>query len=116
MYNEQIANRIRNIFDQMAVEYEEKKMFGGLSFMVNDKMCCGILKGELVIRIPRDRFDEILKKPHVREMDFTGRTMKSLLYIEEKGFNTDKAMKQWLEIGLEFVNSPDTKPRKKSEP
>ena len=83
----------------------EKKMFGGLSFLLNGKMCCGVLKDILVVRINPEQSDKFLKKPHVRPMDFTGRPMKGFLYVSSDGCKTDKQLDSWIEHGFAYAAS-----------
>src|SRR6266571_9345667 len=73
-YNEELAGRVRaSLADRTDVE--EKKMFGGLSFMVAGQMCCGVLKNDLIVRIEPTEFDKLVALPRVRPFDFTGRPM-----------------------------------------
>ena len=77
-YNELLADRIRKVFIDEEVSFDEKKMMGGLTFMVNDKMCVGVSKDDLMARIDPEKYSEALEKKSCREMDFTGRPMKDL--------------------------------------
>jgi TfoX/Sxy family transcriptional regulator of competence genes len=100
-YNEALADRIReSIADQPNVE--EKKMMGGLTFMVNDKMCVGILKDDLMIRIDPEIEAQVLEKPAARQMDFTGRPMKGYILVDESGIKTRKDMDYWIGLALDF--------------
>ena len=74
-YDEKLAARVRGALAGRG-GVEEKKMFGGLTFMLRGKMCCGVLKGDLVLRVGPDRAAGALKSPHARPFDFTGRPMK----------------------------------------
>jgi len=103
-YNEQLASRLRAILAaQPAVE--EKKMFGGVSFMVNDQMCCGVLKDDLIVRIGEERNDEALAKPHVRPFDFSGRPMVGMVYVGVQALDSDQALRGWVELGLDYVKA-----------
>ncbi len=73
-YDEELVGRIRAALADRT-DVEEKKMFGGLSFMVAGQMCCGVLKNDLVVRIEPAEFDKLIAQPHVRAFDFTGRPM-----------------------------------------
>jgi len=79
-YSEKIADRIRESLQQ-APEVEEKKMFGGVCFMVNGKMCMGVIKDEMMCRIDPQKEPEVLEKNGCRPMDFTGRPMKGYVYV-----------------------------------
>ena len=101
-YDETTAFRIREaLADQTGVT--EKKMFGGLAFMVNGHMCCGLAKGELMVRVGPDQYEECLAQPHAREMDFTGRPMRGIIYVESDGYESDEELRAWVERGLAFV-------------
>ena len=80
MYSEVLAARVRtSLAGQNGLE--EKRMFGGLTFMVNGNMCCGVLNDYLVVRVGPDRFADALSRPHARPMDFTGRPLKGMVYV-----------------------------------
>lgn len=109
-YNEILAEMIRDAFAEMGIEPQEKKMFGGLAFMINGQMGAGIVKDDLMAKIPKDRTEEFLTWPHVREMDFTGRPMKGIVYVAWTGLENDKAyLRQFLEIAKTYLDSPEAK-------
>jgi TfoX/Sxy family transcriptional regulator of competence genes len=101
-YDEKLALRIKALLDEGKVKYEEKKMFGGIAFMINDKMCVGISKEEIMLRVMDESYEQLLKKPFAKPMEFTGRVMKGFLFIEQKGFKTDAQLQGWIDHGLEF--------------
>jgi len=113
-YNESLCLRIREL---LAGEpgLVEKKMFGGIAYMLKDKMMCGIVKDDLMVRCLEDKYEQLLKKPHVRVMDFTGRTMKGFLYVDSAGIKTDKQLMDWLDIGIEFAHKSPPKKKKKAK-
>jgi len=78
-------------------------MFGGLAFMVNGHMCCGIVGNDLVVRTGPDRFSEAIRQPHARPMDFTGRPMKGFVYVAPAGYRSDLDLRSWTRRGLDFV-------------
>ena len=84
-------------------------MFGGLSFLLNSKMCCGVLKDILVVRVNPEDSDTLLKKPHVRPMDFTGRPLRGLVFVGPSGYETDEALKKWLLKAVRFTASLPSK-------
>ena len=100
-YNEHLASRAREILLSQR-KVEEKKMMGGLAFMVNGKMCVGILKDDLMARIDPEAYASALGKRGCREMDFTGRPMKGFLFVSDEGLPTEKALRAWLKLGIEF--------------
>jgi len=101
-YDEKLADRVREIISVTHKNVEEKKMFGGLCFMVNGKMCIGVEKDKLMCRIDPLLYDEALEKDGCREMDFTGKPMKGYVYVEEEGFKKSKDLKYWVGLCLDF--------------
>ena len=104
VYNEETANRMRKLILRHR-GITEKKMFGGVSFLLKGKMCCGLIKDDLVIRINPDEQNRMLKKRGVRPMDFTGRPMKGFIYVDHSGYKTDKILYDWIKIGMNYVNT-----------
>jgi TfoX/Sxy family transcriptional regulator of competence genes len=101
-YDEQLAERVRaQLADQSAVA--ERKMFGGLAFMVQGHLCCGILGEELMVRVGQEQHLAALAQPDAREMAFTGRPMKRMVIVAAKGVATDDALGAWVRRGLAFV-------------
>jgi hypothetical protein len=94
-YDLHLAGRIRSILNG-AVEFSEKKMFGGLTFMVNGRMCCGVLKSDLVLRLTPEHAAAALREPHARPMDFTGNPMRSMVYVSAAGTDSDQALADWV--------------------
>jgi len=92
---------------------EEKKMFGGLTFMVDGQMCCGVLKNDLVVKVGSSGWDAVVAQPHVRPFDFSGRPMVGMVYVAPPGVTTDQALGAWVQRGLDFVahNPKAVKPK-----
>ena len=103
-YDETLAKRSREQFNGRA-DVEEKKMFGGLCFMVSGHMCCGIVKNKLMARVGPDSYKESLAKKHVSKMNFTGRSMKEMVYIEQDVLLKEKELSEWLVLCIEYVES-----------
>jgi TfoX/Sxy family transcriptional regulator of competence genes len=101
-YNEFLADRIRMVLKEKNVVYLEKAMMGGLTFMVDDKMCVGIVKEDLMARIDPDIYDEALKKKGCREMDFTHRPMKGFVFVEPEGIDMDQDLEYWIHLALDY--------------
>ena len=80
-------------------------MFGGIAFMLDGKMCCGVLKNDLVVRVGPERNDKALALPNSRPMDFTGRRMNGFIYVNSKGWSKDVTLKKWVDMGTEYVSS-----------
>ncbi|MEQ8525736.1 TfoX/Sxy family protein [Gracilimonas sp.] len=103
-FDEGLAERVRNLLhDQNNVV--EKKMFGGLCFMVSGHMLVGVLKNELMARVGPVQYDEYLTKPHARKMDFTGRAMTGMIYVSPEGLQKDPDLKFWIDTCLSFTST-----------
>jgi hypothetical protein len=119
-YDAFIADRIALIFTQRKASFYEKKMFGGLCFMVDDKMCCGIhydKKKEtdlLMARIGPEASEKALKREGCHPMDFTGRPMKGYVFITPDGFDSEEDMEYWIDLCLGF--NPKAKASNKRKP
>lgn len=100
-YNEKLAERIRKQLAALT-NIEEKAMMGGLTFMVNDKMCVGIIKEEMMCRIDPELHNEAIQKTGCRTMDFTNRPMKGYVMINDDGMRTNKQFEYWINLCLDF--------------
>jgi TfoX/Sxy family transcriptional regulator of competence genes len=115
-FDEGLAQRIRDHLDDRR-GVTERKMFGGAAFMIGGNMCCGVVGDELMVRVGPDAYDEALRRPHAREMDFTGKPMRGMLYVGTKGIDTDKDLATWIERGAAFASSlPGKMPQKPKKP
>ena len=110
-FDEKLADRIRRVLADRR-DVEERKMFGGLTFMVRGHMCVGIVDRDLMARIGPDASEEALARPHVRAMDFTGRPLKGLVYVASGGVRSEAALRQWIARGVEFVDSLPAKKKR----
>ena len=100
-YDERLAERVRSALDGQE-GLGERKMFGGLAFMAHGNMVCGVEGDRLMVRVGPERYEEALGKPHVTLMDFTGRPMKGFVFVAPAGTSTETALKDWLEMGVQF--------------
>lgn len=100
-YNEKLAERIRAEFGE--VPFVEKKMFGGVGFLVHGNMACGVHKDNMIVRVFHDKHEKLLKKEHTRVFDITGRPMKGWLMVEPEGTKTVKQIESWVKEGVEFA-------------
>jgi TfoX/Sxy family transcriptional regulator of competence genes len=85
--------------------YSEKKMFGGVCFMINGNMCVGPWKGALIVRLHKDQHEQPQSQPHVKPMDITGKVMKGWALVEPAGIESDGDLKTWIVRGVEFVQT-----------
>jgi TfoX/Sxy family transcriptional regulator of competence genes len=103
-YDAGLAERVRHCLPD-GVHVVEKGMFGGLAFMLDGHMACGVIDHDLMVRIGQERAELALGQPHVRPMDFTGRPLKGYVYVEPGGLATDDALRGWVAQAAEFVAS-----------
>ena len=124
-YDEQLADRGRNALSprkglrpetlpeglrpEAPEGLMEKKVFGGLSFMLRGNMCCGVIGEDLVVRVGPDQHEQLLAEPHARPMDFTGRSMKGFVYVGPGGYRSDEALARWVKRGVDFALSLPSK-------
>ncbi len=85
--------------------YSEKKMFGGVCFMINGNMCAGPWKGSLIVRLDKQNHAETQSEPHVKPMDITGKVMRGWALVEPPGISSDHALKVWLQRAVKFAQS-----------
>jgi TfoX/Sxy family transcriptional regulator of competence genes len=109
-YDEKLASRIRAILSERD-DVIERKMFGGLCFIVGGAMCCGLTKTDFMVRVGPERYDEALAQAHARPMDFTGRPLKGMVYVAPAGLRTRAALEAWVRRGLAFVDDGPRRPR-----
>jgi TfoX N-terminal domain len=114
-FDESLGRRIAATLDSISVEYVEKRMFGGLGFMVNDKLCIGVVKDELMVRVLDEKFDEILAMDDIRQMDFTGRPMKGFIFVEPAGFEKQDSLMTFVDLAVEFGKFGKVKTKKKGQ-
>ena len=112
-YDEYQEERINRILREKNVNFYSKKMMGGLCYMMDDKMLCGIVKDQLMARIGTDAYEEALQKEHVHEMNFTGRAMKGYVFVDEQGLDMDEDLEYWLQKCIDF--NPLAKSSKKKK-
>ena len=111
-YNEKLNDRIREAMASLK-KVEEKYMFGGVCYMLNGKMCVGVVKDEMMCRIDPDVYEESLEKDGCREMVFTGRPMKGYVFVGEEGMKTKKQFDHWIGLCLEFNKKAKASKKKK---
>ena len=101
-FNEYLADRTREIIAETHKNVEEKKMFGGLCFMVNDKMCVGVEKERLMVRLDPAKYEEVIEKEGCTPMDFTGKVMKGFVFVDVEALNSRKKLEYWVRLALDF--------------
>jgi TfoX/Sxy family transcriptional regulator of competence genes len=103
-YDEELAARVRTALAERD-DVSERKMFGGIAFMVAGNMCCGITSEDLMLRLGENAADEALDDPRARPMDFTGRPMKGYVYVDTAGMTSDADLQVWVDKALRFVTT-----------
>jgi TfoX/Sxy family transcriptional regulator of competence genes len=107
-YSESLALRIRQILGRRH-GVNEKRMFGGVGFLLNGNMCVGIWKNSLIARINPENYEDALNEQNVQEFDVTGRTMRGWVLVEPDGIDSDEQLSDWVRRSVDFVS---TLPRK----
>ena len=107
-YNEQLAERISEVVnDQPGIS--SKKMFGGIAFMLNGNMCCGVVGDDLMVRVGADAYEDALSLPGARPMDFTGRPMKGMVYVDGNSLTSSDELASWIQRGVDYAASMPAK-------
>lgn len=112
-FNEKISDRIREALVDLP-NVEEKKMFGGICYMVAGKMCIGVIKDEMMCRIGGEQYEAALGKRGCREMDFSEKPMKGYVFVSEEGMKTKKDFDYWIWLCLEYNSKVKSSKKKKS--
>lgn len=99
-----LAERVRRLLRRRH-EFHKKKMFGGLAFLLNGNMCCGVHKGELIVRLAPGDTDKCLSLPHTRVFDLSGRPMQGWILVAPSGLVDDKALARWVKIAVDYATS-----------
>jgi len=117
-YNEKLADMTRELISLTHKNVVEKAMFGGLCFMVNDKMCVGVEKERLMVRLDPSKYEEVIEKEGCKPMDFTGRIMKGFVFVDAGVLTTKKKLEYWVNLALEYnkiAKASKKKPIKKKK-
>ena len=101
-YDEGLAQRVREVIEDQP-GYEEKKMFGGIGFLIRGNMACGVIREDLIIRVGADNYTESLLKPHVELFDLTGRAMTGWVIVKEPGYREEQALVDWTGQGVAYA-------------
>jgi hypothetical protein len=105
-YDEALADRVRRLLS--GPEVEERRMFGGLAFLVAGRMCCGIVGDELMARVPAEAYGVTLRRAHVRPMDFTGRPLTGFVFVGAGGLTSAAALRGWIASGRQVAEAAAT--------
>jgi TfoX/Sxy family transcriptional regulator of competence genes len=123
-YDEGLADRVRTILQGrrglLKKSLLEKRMFGGLVFMIDGNMCCGVRNTELMLRLSNEGASKALQRPHTRPVDPTGKRIRSLIFVSEQGTDLDHALEEWIGVAFTFARTlppkePGAKRRKPAQ-
>jgi TfoX/Sxy family transcriptional regulator of competence genes len=112
-YDTKLAERVRRAASTRR-GVTEKAMFGGVAFLLDDKMFCGVASDDLMVRVGPDLHESSLGKPHVRPMDFTGRPMKGYVFVGPDGCRTQRQVEGWVDKATRFVATIKARPRRRA--
>jgi len=112
-YNEKLADRVREMLEPAAKKIEEKKMFGGLCFMLNDKMCLGVEQERIMVRLDPAVYDEVMEKDGCTPMDFTGKVMKGFVFVDADVLKTKKQLQYWVDLAVAYNKIAKSSKKKK---
>lgn len=101
LLNQRIAYALKGFGDSIS----SKRMFGGSCFLYKGKMCVGVTKGRLMVRILSEKIATYLELPYVHPMDFTGKPLKEFVFVSKEGYSDDAALQQWVELGIEHAKT-----------
>ena len=104
VYDKDLAQRVRDEMIDLP-GFVEKRMFGGVGFMVRGNMACGVNGADLIVRVGPERYENALAIPHTRPFDFTGRPMKGWVMVSPEGYEADSELESWLQQGVDFARS-----------
>jgi TfoX/Sxy family transcriptional regulator of competence genes len=103
-YDDVLAERVRAVLGN-DLSVSERKMFGGMCFMISGNMCVGVVGTDLMVRVGKDAWDDALAQPHAREMDFTGKSMRGMVFVESEGTKSKASLTEWVRRGSDFARS-----------
>ncbi|NRA10749.1 MAG: TfoX/Sxy family protein [Crocinitomicaceae bacterium] len=103
-YDEYLEERVNNVLNERHVQFDARKMMGGLIYVVDEKMCFGIVKDELMVRVGIDAYPELIERERegARSMDFTKRPMNGFFYVAPEGFDFESDLEFWIQKALDF--------------
>ena len=110
-YNAKIAERVESCL-KTEPGISQRKMFGGVCFLLHGNMLCGVAEDDLMVRVGKDQYEILLKHKYAREMDFTGKALKGFLFVSADGIKSKASLEKWIGHCFEFVRTLPKKPKK----
>ena len=108
-FDDSLAGGIRDVLAHK-LDIKEKKMFGGLGFLLNGNMLVGVWKDSLIVRVGTDAYEDALREPHVKDFDITGKPMKGWIMVESEGVEMEDQLRNWIERATMFVKTLPERP------
>jgi TfoX/Sxy family transcriptional regulator of competence genes len=112
-FDEKLADRVRELISISHKKLEEKRMFGGLCFMVENKMCVGVEKDRLMVRLDPAKYEEAMQREGCKPMDFTGRVMKGYVFVDIDALNTKAKLEYWIRLAMDYNKIAKVSKKKK---
>lgn len=109
-YDLELAQRVAQLLKSRR-GVAQRRMFGGVCFLLNGHMCCGVEKSRLMVRVGSEQYEAALGKRHAKPMDFTGRPLNGFVFVMPEGLRTREALKGWVNLGVRYAASLPPKPR-----
>lgn len=103
-FNEKLADRIHSLLKERS-RMSAKKMFGGIGFLLNGHLCCGVYKDNLILRVGKNMAETLLNEEHVKDFDITGRAMKGWVMVESEGYQNDRDLIEYVKLSVKFVKT-----------
>ena len=103
-YDKGLAQRVREILE-LEPGYDERLMFGGICFILFGNMVCGIIGEDLIVRVGMDRYAEMLKMPHTKKFDLTGKSLKGWVMVLSQALDSDEELNDWVQRAVSFVQT-----------
>jgi TfoX/Sxy family transcriptional regulator of competence genes len=108
VYDEDLAQRVRSLIEKKP-GFSEKKMFGGIGFLLHGNMACGVIRQDLIVRVGADRYLDALVQPYVELFDMTGRAMTGWVIVKKQGYQDDQDLQDWVSKGVEYARTLPSK-------
>jgi TfoX/Sxy family transcriptional regulator of competence genes len=103
-FNDLVAGQIRTAMENTP-GLSERHMFGGVAFILEGNMCCGVIEDRLVVRVGPEAYEHALREPYARPMDFTGRPLNGFVYVDREGYQSESSLREWIERSVAFVRT-----------
>ena len=103
-YNQEFAQRILDVLGPLP-GLDSKKMFGGMCYLLNGNMLCGVIDNRMIVRLNKQSHEEAMTRPHTHPFDYTGKAMSGWLTVDEEGCQSEEDLADWVQVCLEYVRT-----------